>query len=625
MSKKIITFFLFVGVLLLAACQPKLTVTFNSNGGTPVPQAKVSSGQKIIKPTNPTRTGFVFDDWYKDEGFTKVWQFQVDTVTEDITLYARWIEEGNAGGNNEIAPGVVPVNDIYAGRTVAQWKDVYSNTIDVDQDKNGIPDWKEQEITLVWAANKGDIGDNPMNNLLWRHAKSFEEKYPNITVVRDTRFMSTVSDGDALDLLKVASQENTMPDIFYSPLAAEIYDANLSLDLLPYYRTDVEAAYISQNLMDFNKSFDGKQMVTAAYRTVATKVLSLNVGLLKEFNIPVPSYDWTYEEYEALRSQIGALTVANSPIFPGFFNFTEIGPRYFDNIPGGWKGFNIESQRFEMSKATRYGQWIEDEAFESANGWHFYDLTPQQLQAKGLGHITGAYTENIQVMDSSRRFWEISTIIVKNYIMERGLEIDLYPIPIAPEGGDTVQYGYADTYALGYHLASDPVKAQAAYELLRFLSFSEEGMEVRYNFLWEDIATYGETPEDWVAAGNNLVDWPVRHPYRDIIAYVEGFPATTNPKVVEKYPMIVGFPEDSYYKYHNFGAFQNEEFVRQLTNIVLFPRNLPAFNSVQGTFDPWTLRDDVRDRGYSYQDVVGNYDQALNDLLDEYLKNYTKK
>lgn len=615
---------LFVSMVLFTACTGKYTVEFDTMGGeTQNFTIQVSGGKLINKPSNPVREGYIFEDWYLDENYNQIWQFNFYPVNESFTLYAKWKEVGDGEVADEIAPGVIPINNIYGSNTIAGWKDIYSNIIDIDKNNNGIPDWQEEEITLVWAANKGDIGDNPMNNLLWRHAKSFEELYPNIKVVKDERFTASIGDLDALELLKVASQENTMPDIFYSPLSAELYDADLTLDLCPYYRTDVEAAYISQNIMDFNKSFDDVEMVTAAYRTVATKVLSLNTGLLKEYNIPVPRYDWTYEEYVDLRNKVGALTDAKKAIFPGFFNFSEIGPRYFDNIPGGWKGYNIETQQFELSKAPKFGEWIEEEADESARGWHFYDLTREEQQAIA-GNVTGAYTENIQVMDSSRRFWEISTNIVKDYIMNRDLEIDIYAIPIAPEGGDTVQYGYADTYALGYHLANNPVKAQAAYELMRYLSFSEKGMEVRYNFLWEDIETYGETPEDWEAAGHNPVDWPVRHPYRDIIAYTEGFPATSNPKVIELYPLVVGFPEDSYYKHHNFGAFQNEEFIRQLTDIVIFPRNLPAFNNVQGSLDPWKIRDDIRDRGYSYGDVINSYDEALNDLLEEFLKNYSK-
>ncbi|MDR0301607.1 MAG: InlB B-repeat-containing protein [Treponema sp.] len=47
---------------------------------------------KIIKPTDPTRTGYVFGGWYTDKpAYANEWDFNNDTVTDDITLYAKWL------------------------------------------------------------------------------------------------------------------------------------------------------------------------------------------------------------------------------------------------------------------------------------------------------------------------------------------------------------------------------------------------------------------------------------------------------------------------------------------------------------------------------------------------------
>jgi len=65
------------------------TVTFVSNGGTPVPSASVLKGELVPRPASPTRASFTFDKWYTDEAFEQ--EFSFDTpVDSDLTLYAKY-------------------------------------------------------------------------------------------------------------------------------------------------------------------------------------------------------------------------------------------------------------------------------------------------------------------------------------------------------------------------------------------------------------------------------------------------------------------------------------------------------------------------------------------------------
>ncbi|MCL1873997.1 MAG: InlB B-repeat-containing protein [Clostridiales bacterium] len=106
------------------------TVTFDSQGGTAKAAAKVSYGNKVARPTAPTRTGFVFNGWYL--GSTP---YDFDTpVTGNITLTARWgqitceIIFDSAGGSG-VAPVIVnygqqvpkPADPVRAGYTFAGW------------------------------------------------------------------------------------------------------------------------------------------------------------------------------------------------------------------------------------------------------------------------------------------------------------------------------------------------------------------------------------------------------------------------------------------------------------------------------------------------------------------------
>ena len=80
------------------------TVTFNSQGGSAVDPQTVELGGKVTKPTNPTRTGYAFAGWYKESGCTNAWNFAIDTVITNVTLYAKWTplyalrDTGPAGG-----------------------------------------------------------------------------------------------------------------------------------------------------------------------------------------------------------------------------------------------------------------------------------------------------------------------------------------------------------------------------------------------------------------------------------------------------------------------------------------------------------------------------------------------
>jgi uncharacterized repeat protein (TIGR02543 family) len=68
------------------------TVSFNADGGTPAPEPQtVIDGAKVAEPAAMTKANKGFEGWYKDAAFTAQWDFAQDTVSSDITLYARWI------------------------------------------------------------------------------------------------------------------------------------------------------------------------------------------------------------------------------------------------------------------------------------------------------------------------------------------------------------------------------------------------------------------------------------------------------------------------------------------------------------------------------------------------------
>lgn len=62
------------------------TVTFNTDGGSLVNSQTVEKGNKVVKPTNPTKVGYTFDCWT-----IGLLEFNFNTaINQNITLTARW-------------------------------------------------------------------------------------------------------------------------------------------------------------------------------------------------------------------------------------------------------------------------------------------------------------------------------------------------------------------------------------------------------------------------------------------------------------------------------------------------------------------------------------------------------
>ncbi len=73
-------------VILSSEC----SVRFETGGGSRVEEEKVYYGELLPKPQDPVREDYVFLGWFRDIDGTKEWNFDTDTVQENMTLYAKW-------------------------------------------------------------------------------------------------------------------------------------------------------------------------------------------------------------------------------------------------------------------------------------------------------------------------------------------------------------------------------------------------------------------------------------------------------------------------------------------------------------------------------------------------------
>jgi hypothetical protein len=69
------------------------TVSFDMNGyGEQIPSQSVPYDGHATRPSDPVDSDeeYAFYDWYSDSGLTDAWDFEDNSVEDDVTLYAKW-------------------------------------------------------------------------------------------------------------------------------------------------------------------------------------------------------------------------------------------------------------------------------------------------------------------------------------------------------------------------------------------------------------------------------------------------------------------------------------------------------------------------------------------------------
>ena len=103
-----------------AGLKEKFEVKFNAQGGKPDPDTQyIENNGMLTRPPDPAKLGHIFGGWYKDAACSngQKWDFDANTVTGNMTLYAQWTEmnytvtyrveivDGEAGGTIEVGSG----------------------------------------------------------------------------------------------------------------------------------------------------------------------------------------------------------------------------------------------------------------------------------------------------------------------------------------------------------------------------------------------------------------------------------------------------------------------------------------------------------------------------------------
>lgn len=115
------------------------TATFDANGHGTAPAAQtLVAGALVREPVALVADGYIFGGWYTDQACTNAWDFQTMTLTENVTLYAKWTASGassdvcwNISGAEFNGLGTVESNRTINGLTIAA-KSGYTVVVDAN-------------------------------------------------------------------------------------------------------------------------------------------------------------------------------------------------------------------------------------------------------------------------------------------------------------------------------------------------------------------------------------------------------------------------------------------------------------------------------------------------------------
>ena len=183
------------GVLIVDETQEihYYTVTYNMLGhGEDIINIEVKGGSLLEKPQDPQAKGFKFTGWYKDSKCTIKWDFDIDTVQADTTLYAGW-KITNTSDDDD------PAQDIPDGIWIAKIKD-YTYTgkairpsISVYYNKKKLTAGKDYTITYK-------------NNI--KAASVDDTKAPTVTVKGKGNYSGTKKATFNIKKIQLTAQEN---------------------------------------------------------------------------------------------------------------------------------------------------------------------------------------------------------------------------------------------------------------------------------------------------------------------------------------------------------------------------------------------------------------------------------
>ncbi|MDR1643491.1 MAG: hypothetical protein LBT59_27670 [Clostridiales bacterium] len=330
-------------------------------------------------------------------------------------------------------------------------------------------------ITLHYAT----WDDYDMAELL---ASKFTEKYPNITVVVDRpggtdTYMSA--------LLTMAS-DGQLPDVYQFLELATPINNGWFYDFSEYWNNDPDTDLYLESLKE-SVSIDGLRAMRVVGEYLP-EVAYLDRGVFNKLNVPMPDYNWTYDDMVQL---VKDMTRPDQNIF-GYNYMGGAGPVTFGPITQndalsefGWDGENYHLAGAWADSVNLMAQLQQNgnQALQGTDAW---------AAASGDANMWPGNSGLVAMQLDA--WWTYNNIYTKSEAIEKGIDMVPYVIPRGNGTATNRKPAFLDYSGI----SSGTDFPREAYELLKWMSFSKEGWLVRI----EGFKTLTDE------AGNKIYDLP---------------------------------------------------------------------------------------------------------------------
>lgn len=321
----------------------------------------------------------------------------------------------------------------------------------------------DEEITLRYAA--WDLGTEEENNINRRMIKAYEEAHPNIKI----EIATDIDTADWNGSLSTAAAGGSLPDV---ALIGELPTAvanGWALDVTEYIANDADWANIPSLLTEAGKFGSGTYGIPSAMNITG---LYVNKDLFEQKNQPVLTYGYTFEDFDAALKNMSAPSEGIASIKVA--DISDWYPAVKDDSVGF---FTLKDGKVDLTNPL-YIEGIKYSRSIYENGYSFNSLTDEQKANFGVDGDWEAFNAGKVAMAVD------PTSNAAGY-SELASEIAFTSLP---NGKCILIPDYAFISATTEH-------PQEAYDFLKFMTFSKEGIMERLNITEADTeCKWGSLP-----------------------------------------------------------------------------------------------------------------------------------